>query len=139
MSSDEAVFSLNSEVNTHDVIRYARYGQGHLQDHHIGNRQGADQVLVWVGLTGNREIYGPHFVRGNLDTREYLRIVRYNFTRGDIPRSPRSPYLAVPGFFLWGYIKQKIWEVPRNQQPTSRQHTLLQNKRGRWFSPPTFI
>ena len=64
VSSDEAVFSLNSEVNTHNVIRYARYGQGHPQDHHIGNRQGADQVLVWVGLTGYGEVFGPHFVRG---------------------------------------------------------------------------
>ena len=34
VSSDEAVFSLNSEVNTHSVIRYARYGQGHPQDHY---------------------------------------------------------------------------------------------------------
>ena len=49
-------------MNTHNVIRYARYGQGHPQDHYIGNRQGADEVLVWVGLTGNGDVFGPHFV-----------------------------------------------------------------------------
>ena len=39
--------------------------------------------------------------------------------RGDILWPPRSPDLAVPDFFLWGYIKQEIWKVPRNQQPAS--------------------
>ena len=53
-------------------------GQVHPQDHYIGNKQGTNQVLVWVGLTGNGEVFGPHFVRGNLDTRPYLRIVRHN-------------------------------------------------------------
>ena len=86
VSSDEAIFSLTSEVNIHNVIRYARYGQEHPQDHHIGNRQGSDQVLVWVGLNGNGEVFGPHFVRGNLDTREYLRIVRYNVIQQDFAR-----------------------------------------------------
>ena len=76
-------FFLNSEVNTHNVIRYARYGQGHPKDRYIGNRKGADQVLVWIGLTGNGEVFGPHFARGNLDTREYLRIVRYNVIHQD--------------------------------------------------------
>ena len=73
-------------MNTHNVIRYARYGQGHPQDHYIGKRQGADQVLVWVGLTGNGEVFGPHFVRGNLDTRGYLCIVRYNVIQHDFER-----------------------------------------------------
>ena len=68
VSPNEAVFSLNSEVNTVNVIRHARYGEGHPQDHYIGNRQGADQVLVWGSLTGNGEVFGPHFVRGNLNT-----------------------------------------------------------------------
>ena len=90
VSSDEAVFSLNSEVNTHNVIRYARSGQGHPQDHYIGNRQVADQVLVWVGLTGNEEVFGPHFLRGNLDTREYLRVVRCNVIQQDFDELPTS-------------------------------------------------
>ena len=84
VSSDEAVFSPNSDVNTHNVIKYARYGQGHPQDRYTGNRHGSDQVLVRVGLTGNREVFGPHFVRGNLDTRDYLCIVRYNVIHQDL-------------------------------------------------------
>ena len=63
-------------MNTHNVIRYARYGQGYPLDNYIGNRQGADQVLAWGGLIGNGEVFGLHFVRENLDTREYLHIVR---------------------------------------------------------------
>ena len=163
VTSDEAIFSLNSEVNTRNVVRYAPYGDGHPPDHYIEHVQGADQLMVWVGLTGNGDLLGPHFVRGNLDTREYLRIVRYNVIqrefrnlgmndgdvwwqqdgatphtsnqsmnylrgkfpgkliskRGDFPWPPRSPDLTILDFFFWGYIKHKIWNVPRNQQPTN--------------------
>ena len=35
ITSDEAVFSLNSEVNTHHVICYAPYGHGHPQGHYV--------------------------------------------------------------------------------------------------------
>ena len=33
VTSDEAVFSLNSEVDTRNVIRYARFRNGHPPDH----------------------------------------------------------------------------------------------------------
>ena len=33
--SDEAIFSLNSEVNSRNVIKYSPYGQGHPPDHYI--------------------------------------------------------------------------------------------------------
>ena len=33
--SDEAIFSLNSAVNSRNVIKYAEYGQGHPPDHYI--------------------------------------------------------------------------------------------------------
>ena len=46
-----AVFSLNLEVNTRNVIRYSLYGDGHTADHYIEFAQGAAQVMVWVGLT----------------------------------------------------------------------------------------
>ena len=76
--SDEAIFSLNSDVNSKNVIYYSRYGQGHPPEHYIEFEQGADQIMVWMGLTGTGQVLGPHFVRNRLDTREYLRIVRYN-------------------------------------------------------------
>ena len=36
---------------------------------------------------------------------------------GDFPLPPRSPDLAILDFFLWGYLKHKIWDVPVAQQP----------------------
>ena len=31
--------------------------------------------------------------------------------RGDWRWPPRSPYLAIPDFFLWGHLKHRIWSV----------------------------
>ena len=39
--------------------------------------------------------------------------------RGDLPWPPRSPDLTVCDFFLWGYLKHKIWSVPHDQQPNN--------------------
>ena len=169
--SDEAVFSLNSEINTRNVRKYAAHGDGHPPDHYVEFLQGADQVMVWVGLTRTGIVLGPHFVQGHLDTREYLRIIRYNVIqkdfrthnidrsvmwwqqdgapshtsnatmqylrgqfpgrvislRGDLPWPPRSPDLTVCDFFLWGYLKHKIWSVPHHQQPKNlrRLHEVI--------------
>ncbi|KAJ9597608.1 hypothetical protein L9F63_011534 [Diploptera punctata] len=37
---------------------------------------------------------------------------------GDIPWPPRSPDLTVPDFFLWGYLKCKVFEenAPRTKE-----------------------
>ena len=79
--SDEAVFSLISEVDTTNFIKYAPYGNGHPADHYVKFAQGFDQVMVWVGLTRTGVVLIPHFAeRLNLDTREDLRIMRYYFT-----------------------------------------------------------
>eukprot|EP00111_Clytia_hemisphaerica_P017991 TCONS_00053258-protein len=155
--SDEAIFSLNSEVNTRNVVKYSAFGNGHPDDHYVEFEQGPGKIMVWMGLTREGKIFGPHVVRNRLDTREYLRIVRYNvvqreFARNNINQNimwwqqdgapshtsnatlqylrgrvlskggdwhwpARSPDLAVCDFFLWGHLKQKIWEVPVNQQP----------------------
>ena len=39
--------------------------------------------------------------------------------RGDWPWPPRSPDLTVCDFFLWGYLKHQIWNVPTQQQPSN--------------------
>ena len=83
--SDEATFSLNSEVNTHNVIHYAPYGQGHLANHFVEFEQGADIVMAWAGLTRAGIVLGPHFIQGNLNTREYLRIIRHHVIQRDFP------------------------------------------------------
>ena len=75
--SDEAIFSLNSEINSRNVIKYAARGEGHPPDHYVEFSQGADQVMVWVGLTRTGVVLGPHFFRPNLDSQEYLRVIRY--------------------------------------------------------------
>ena len=76
--SDEAIFSLNSEVNSKNVVEYAESRQGHPPNHYIDCQQGPGQVMVWAGFTRNGNIFGYYFVNGRLDTREYLRIIRYN-------------------------------------------------------------
>lgn len=48
--SGEAVFSLNSEINSRNVRKYAARGNGHPQDHYIEFLQGAQQIMVWFGL-----------------------------------------------------------------------------------------
>ena len=83
--SDEAVFSLNSELNMRNVMKYALHGNGRPGDHYVEFAQGPDQVMVWVGLTRAGVVLGPHFAERNLDTREYLclyvtMLYRGNFT-----------------------------------------------------------
>jgi len=87
--SDEAIVSLNSEVNSKNFVKYAAHGQGHPDDYYIEFKQGADQVMVWMGLTGDGNVLGPHFVEGRMNTREYLRIMRYHVVQGDFRRRRR--------------------------------------------------
>ena len=84
VTSDEAVFSLNSEVNTKNVVKYSHYGRGHPRVHYVERIQGAGKVMVWLGFTGAGNVLGPYFVQRTLNTREYLRIVRYNVVQGDL-------------------------------------------------------
>ena len=43
---------------------------------------------------------------------------------GDVPCPPRSPDLSAPDFFLWGYLKSKVY----NNRPTDL-HALKENIR----------
>ena len=38
---------------------------------------------------------------------------------GDWPWPPRCPDLTLCDFFLWIYLKHKIWNVPLDQQPSN--------------------
>ena len=58
--SDEAVFSLNSEINSRNVRKYAAKGDGHPNDHYVKYQQGAQQIMVWIGLTRRGAVLGPH-------------------------------------------------------------------------------
>ena len=43
--------------------------------------------MMWIGLTRTGVVFGPHFIQGNLNTREYLRIIRYHVIQRDFPRN----------------------------------------------------
>ena len=58
ITSDEAIFDINSEVNTHNIVRYAPYGQGHPADHYAEHQQEAQSVHVWAGLLKNGTVLG---------------------------------------------------------------------------------
>ena len=66
ITSDEAIFSLNSEVNRKNVVHYAQSRKGHPENHFVNYKQGAGQLMVWVGLMKNWAIFGPHFIEGRL-------------------------------------------------------------------------
>ena len=76
-------------------MQYSRYGNGHPEDHYIDRAQGAGRVMDWLGLMGNGNVLGPHFVQGNLNQREYLRIVRYHVVQEDLRNQ------EVEREFLW--------------------------------------
>ena len=44
--SDEAIFSLNSEINARNVVKYSHYGNGHPLDHYVEFSRGYDQIIV---------------------------------------------------------------------------------------------
>ena len=75
---NEVVFTMDSEVNTQNVICYFQYGQGHLQDRYVGHKQRSRAAHGLVGLIRNGAIFGPNVIRGNLTIGEYLQIVPYN-------------------------------------------------------------
>ena len=83
--SDEAVLSLNSKDNTRNVIKYTPYGNGHPTDHYVEFAQGADQVMVWVGLTRAGAVLGPHFAeKTSIKENIYLLYVTILYSRNFI-------------------------------------------------------
>ena len=61
-------------------------------------------------------------------TMQYLREqfpLRLMSKSGGWPWPPRSPDLAIFDFFLWGYIKQQIWDVPQDQQPQNLEELRI--------------
>ena len=48
-TSDDAVFSLNSEVNTRTVVKYVPHGKRETDDHYVEQMQGTEQNKSWYG------------------------------------------------------------------------------------------
>ena len=86
ITSNEAISDSNSEVNMHNVVWYAPCGQGHPADHYAEHQQGTQSVHVWAGLLKNWTVLGLYFIRGNLDTREYIKNIGYYVIQRDFRR-----------------------------------------------------
>ena len=68
--TDEAGFSLNGEVNSHNIHHYA-------ERHHPPNiaferSMSREKVTVWIGISGNGHLFGPFFFNGNVNRQRYL-------------------------------------------------------------------
>lgn len=158
---DEAAFSLNCSLNTHNVRQYAPQGQKPI-DFSFEKRDSRQKLTVWIGLIGNGNLIGPFLFRENVNGDVYLamindQVVPYldgfpRFQRqqngelrhlwwaqdGAPPHRrrtvtdrlrelfgnrvialnqpvewpPRSPDLTPLDFFLWGYLKARVYTTP---------------------------
>ena len=70
---DEAAFSMNGEVNTKNVVRYAPKGEPPAFNYDRSNSR--EKINVWVGLCGDGTIIGPYYFDGNVNGNEYLQML----------------------------------------------------------------
>ena len=71
---DEAGFSLNAIIDTHNVRYYAPRGQQPLNFQFQRNND-RHKITVWVGLMGNGNIIGPFFFERNVDGNGYFQMI----------------------------------------------------------------
>jgi hypothetical protein len=171
---DEAGFSMNGEVNTHNVSQYAPKGQP--PAFNFERNDSRAKLTVWAALCGNGLLVGPYFLHGNVNGIAYLRMLNefvfpqlaVNFNnqyweglfRGlwwaqdgapahrliqvrdrlnevfgnnrvvgldhDVEWPPRSPDLTPCDFFLWGYLKDKVFSTPPQNIQDLRQKIIEQ-------------
>ena len=57
---DEAAFTMNGEVNSHNVVQYAPKGEA--PDFHYDKGNSREKVTVWAAVRGNGTILGPFFL-----------------------------------------------------------------------------
>ena len=70
---DEATFSLNGEVNTHNVRQYASKGQPPTFNFERNDSRG--KLTVWAALCGNGLLLGPYFFDRNVTEIAYLKMM----------------------------------------------------------------
>ena len=171
---DEAGFSMNGEVNTHNIRQYAPKGQP--PAFNFERNDSRAKLTVWAALGGNGLLVGPYFFDGNVNGIAYLRMLNefvfpqlaVNFNnqyweglfRGlwwaqdgapahrviqvrdrlnevfgnnrvvgldhDVEWPPRSPDLTPCDFFLWGYLKDKVFSTPPQNIQDLRQKIIEQ-------------
>lgn len=152
---DEACFSMNGRVNSHNVRMYAEKGNPPPFNYDVSSERG--KWSVWAGICGNGTLVGPFFFDRNVNGGSYLELInnhvmpalmraygdvggiwwaqdgapahrsrlvrnrlRELFGRNvismghDIEWPARSPDLTPLDFFLWGYLKSKVYRTPPN-------------------------
>ena len=151
---DEATFSLNGNINTKNNVYYAPKGNPPTYNYDVPESR--DKVTVWIGLSGDGSLIGPHFFPNNVNGQNYLDMLNnlviptlslnhlFDFDQlwwaqdgapahrlGEVTRRlreifddrlvilgnnpewpPRSPDLTPLDFFLWGYLKDKVFTSP---------------------------
>ena len=85
--SDEAVFSLNGNVNTKNIVCYSPRGEGRPEDFCIDVTKHAGSVMPWACLSGdgrklNLKFFEPETidgekVSGTMDGPKYYKLMRY--------------------------------------------------------------
>ena len=71
---DEACFSLNSSLNTHNIRQYAPRGQKPLEFSYE-KKNSRQKVTVWIGLVGNGTLIGPYFFDQTVNGERYLDMI----------------------------------------------------------------
>ena len=169
---DEAGFSMNGEVNTHNIRAYAPKGHPPVFNFHRNDSR--LKLNVWAALCGNGLLIGPYFFEQNVDGIAYLRMLnefvfaqlavhfnnqywegmfrgpwwaqdgapahrliqvrdRLNEVFGNdrviglghnVEWPPRSPDLTPCDFFMWGYLKGKVYSTPPQDIDELRQRIV---------------
>ena len=70
---DEAAFSLNGKVNSHNVVMYAPKGQPPNFTYDVNSSR--EKVTVWAGICGNGRIIGPFFFDENINGNVYVNML----------------------------------------------------------------
>jgi hypothetical protein len=70
-------------------------------------RRGIDRQLLWFQQDGAT----AHTARPSMTVLRRLFPYRLISRFGDVPWPPRSPDLSICDFFLWGYLKSRVYEV----------------------------
>ena len=70
MIGEEAGFSVNGEVNSHNVRQYA--SKRDRPDFTFVRRNERNKATVWMSICGNDSILVPFFFNANVDGNAYL-------------------------------------------------------------------
>ena len=132
---------MNGEVNSHNVRQYSP--KGHPPVFNFERNNSRAKLTVWAALCGNGVILGPYFFDGNVNGMAYLQLLNEfvfpqlavhfgNQHWEDMFRglwwaqdgAPAHRLIEVSDFFLWGYLKDKVFSTTPQNIDVLRQRTV---------------